>query len=515
MSRTIKFFDTTLRDGEQTPGITLNMREKLEIAKQLAILGVDIIEAGFPNASQGDFDAVQAVAKEVKGISVAGLCRSVPMDIQRAWEALKYAEAPRIHVFIATSDVHMLHKLRMTEEEVIEAAVNAIKIAKGFTSDVEFSAEDASRSNPAFLCRVVEKVIQAGATTVNIPDTVGYIMPQEYHELISHIIQNVPNIHKADISVHCHNDLGLAAANSLAAIAAGANQVECTINGVGERAGNAALEEIVMALKIRSDFYGVQHNIDTTQIYRTSRLVSNYTGLALPPNKPIVGLNAFRHESGIHQHGVLAEPTTYEIMTPESIGLYSIEGMVLGKLSGRHAFEEKINSMGYHLNPEELKEAFTDFKALADRKKEVSAEDITAILEGRMIHLPALVALDDYQILSSNKASATANLSLTIGEEIYREAAIGDGPIDASYHAIDRILDMGITLESYGIKAVTGGKDALGEVTVRVNYEDNVYMGKGISTDIIESSILAYINAVNRILLDNPTACKLVCTQSA
>ena len=506
MSKTIRFFDTTLRDGEQTPGITLNMREKLEIAKQLSHLGVDIIEAGFPNSSIGDFKAVQEIAKTVQGASVAGLCRALPMDVQRAWEALKFAEAPRIHIFIATSEIHMLHKLKMTEHEVIEAAVNAVKMAKSFCNDVEFSAEDASRTNPAFLYRILSKVIAAGATTVNIPDTVGYTMPQEYAQIIRGIFENVSNIDKAAISVHCHNDLGLAVANSLAAIKAGATQVECTVNGIGERAGNAALEEIVMALRTREDFFDAAYNIKTEKIYSTSRLVANYTGLEISPNKAIVGTNAFRHQSGIHQHGMLMNSHTYQIMSPETVGVYDVDTMVLGKLSGRHAFEEKVREMGYHLSEHEMADAFAKFKALADRKKDITARDITAILDGHLTRVAALIGLDDYQIFSSNHASATATIALSKGEEKLRFAAIGDGPVDAAYHAIDSMLNMGITLEAYTIKAVTEGKDALGEVTVKVRYGKEIYMGKGISTDVIESSILSYINAINRILADYPDA---------
>ena len=504
MNKRIKIFDTTLRDGEQTPGVNFNIREKIDIAKQLAILGVDVMEAGFPNASQGDFAAVSAIAKEVKGITVAGLCRTIPADIQRAWEALKHAESPRIHTFIATSEIHMQYKLRMSEEEVLEKAINAVKLAKGFCDNVEFSLEDATRSNPEFMYRVIEKVIQAGAIVVNIPDTVGYIIPEEYTAMIKGIFNNVPNIDKAEISVHCHNDLGMAVANSLAAVKAGARQIECTINGVGERAGNASMEEIVMALNTRNDFFGFTTNINSNQIYRTSRLVSNYTGMEIPANKAIVGDNAFRHESGIHQHGVLNSPSTYEIMTPDSIGLYNVEGMVLGKLSGRHAFEEKIKELGYHLEAEELKETFTKFKDLADRKKDISARDIEALLEDKFADIPSVIELVDYQIFSGNRTSATATVQLTRGEEKMQEAAMGDGPIDAAYHAIERILNIELTLESYGLKAVTGGKDALGEVTVKVKYKNDIYLGRGISTDIIEASILSYINAINKIMMDNP-----------
>ncbi len=502
MKRMIQFFDTTLRDGEQTPQVNLNLREKLEIAKQLAVLGVDTIEAGFPNASKGDFEAVSAVAKEVRDVSVAGLCRSVPVDIQRAWEALKYAQQPCLHVFIATSEVHMEYKLKMTEEEVLDAAVMSVKLAKSFCSDVVFSPEDASRSNLDFLYRVIEKTIQAGATVINIPDTVGFSTPMEFSGLIRNIFANVPNISKAQIAVHCHNDLGMAVANSLAAVEAGATIVQCTVNGMGERAGNASLEEIVMALQTRQDYFDVEHHIDTTQIYRTSTLVSNYMGIDLQPNKPIVGANAFRHESGIHQHGVLNNPLTYEILTPESVGIFKNESMVLGKLSGCHAFEEKIKTLGYHLQEEDLQKAFARFKELADRKKDVSIRDITAILDGKMTDIPAIYEIVDYQIFSGNRKSSTASIILKKGEEELQDAAVGEGPVDAGFNAIDKIVQLPVSLESYSLKSVTEGKDALGEVTVRVKYEDEVYLGKGISTNIIEASMLSYITALNRILAE-------------
>lgn len=502
MTRTIKFFDTTLRDGEQTPRVNLNIREKMEIAKQLEMLGVDIIEAGFPNASPGDFNAVREIAKTVRNCTIAGLCRSVNADIERAWEALKHAESPRLHVFIATSPVHMQYKLKMTEDQVVERAVAAVKMAKGYCSDVEFSAEDASRSDAAFLYRVIKEVIAAGATVVNIPDTVGYAVPLEFYELIKGVFANVPNIEKAEVSVHCHNDLGMATANSLAAIKAGANQVECTVNGLGERAGNAALEEVVMTLNTRRDYYGVSHNINTKGIVHLSRQVSSYTGVEISPTKAIVGGNAFLHESGIHQHGVMCNSNTYEIMKPEDIGLYNIDAMVLGKLSGKHAFEEKIKELGYHLGEKELAKAFEKFKELADKKKDILARDILSIVEGKVTEVPSIIELDNYQIFSGNKTSSTATITLTKGEESMNEAAIGDGPVDAAFKAIERLVGIEISLESYGLKAVTEGHDALGEVTVRIKYKNDIYMGKGVSTDVIEASILAYINALNRALTD-------------
>jgi 2-isopropylmalate synthase len=504
MTRTIKFFDTTLRDGEQTPGISLNRKEKIDIAKQLMALGVDVIEAGFPAASQGDFEAVSAVAKVVKGASVCAFCRSTAADIQRGWEAVKKAEAPRLNIFIATSELHMQYKLKMTREQVIEKAVAAITLGKKLCPDIEFSAEDASRSEPEFLYQVLQKVIAAGANVVNIPDTVGYGMPYEFADLIRGIIKNVPNIDKAEIAVHCHNDLGLAVANTLAAVGAGATQVECTINGLGERAGNAALDELVMAINTRPDYYDLEHHINTHEIYRTSRLVSNYSGVYVQPNKAVVGENAFRHAAGIHQHGVKMDRRTYEIMTPESIGLYNVDDIVLGKLSGSHAFADKAKELGYHLDEESLRETFAQFKQLADRKKEVTNRDIIAILEGSMTQVSGDIELVDYQIISSNRGSSTANISIKREGQDMQEAAIGPGPIDAAYNAIDRLTGLLTSLQSYSLKAITEGKDALGEVTVRVKHGDKIYLGRGISPDIIESSIFAYINAINRILADIP-----------
>lgn len=497
--RKIAVLDTTLRDGEQTPGVNLNIREKIEIAKELASLGVDTIEAGFPAASTGDFNAVKAIAKETGGVCIAGLCRTVTADIQRAWEALRFAEAPLLHVFIATSERHMMYKLKMSADEVLENAVKAVKFAKYYCPDVEFSAEDATRSDLDFLCRVVEKVIAAGATVINLPDTVGYTTPQEYAAIITYVREHVANIANARLSVHCHNDLGMAVANSLAGINAGADQVEVTVNGIGERAGNAPLDEIVMALKTRSEYYNADTSVDTSHIYRLSRLVSNYTGLDIAPGKPVVGDNAFRHQSGIHQHGVMNDRGTYEIMTPESIGRYDVKPLVLGKLSGSHAFREILAEQGIHLTEAEAKDTFEKFKLVADRKKEVTLRDIMAIVEGRVGEVQPTVELINYQILSSSNVSSTATVCLSRGGQSLQMAAIASGPVDAAYKAITEMLDLDISLESYNIKAVTEGADALGEVTVRVRYKDGIYLGRGISTDIIMSSILAYINAINRI----------------
>lgn len=504
MPKRVKIFDTTLRDGEQTPGVNLNVREKLELARQLARLGVDVIEAGFAIASPGDFDAVKTIAKEVKGVTICSLSRALEKDIDRAWEAVQYAESPRIHTFIATSDIHLRHKLRMTEDQVIERTAAMVKHAKKYCSDIEFSAEDASRSNEEFLFRVLETAIKAGATVINIPDTVGYMTPWEFGGLIKRVREKVSGIDKVDISVHCHNDLGLAEANTLAALENGATQLECTVNGLGERAGNAALEEIIMAINTRKNFYNVVHGIDTKQIYRTSRLVSGLTGIMLQPNKAIVGKNAFAHESGIHQHGVLSEKSTYEIINPESIGL-SRNRIVLGKLSGKHAFEEKLKELGYSLSPEKVQEAFNKFKELADKKKTVLDRDIEALVGEEVAVVPELVELLSFQVSSGNKVISSAVISIKKNDETIVEAATGDGPIDASFNALERAAGISIELDEYNLRAVTEGKDALGEVTVRVRNNGTKYTGRGVSTDIIEASLKAYINAINRILNEENT----------
>ena len=408
---------------------------------------------------------------------------------------------PRIHTFIATSDIHMKYKLKMTEDEVYERAIAMVKYAKNYCENVEFSAEDATRSNPEFLYKIVEGTIAAGATVVNIPDTVGYTTPAEFGKLIYNIRSNVKNIDRAEISVHCHNDLGLAVSNSLAAIINGAIQVECTINGLGERAGNAALEEIIMGLETRQDFYNIGHNIDTKQIYRTSKLITNYTGVVVQPNKAIVGSNAFAHESGIHQHGVLSEKSTYEIMTPESIGLTQ-NRMILGKLSGKHAFEERLKELGYSLSQDEIAKAFEKFKQLADKKKEVTDRDIEALAGENVLEVAEIYNLDSFQINSGNKTISTAMVSLIRNGNVITEAATGDGPVDAAFNAIERASGVSLELEDYGLRAVTEGKDALGEVTVKVLRNDNRFIGRGISTDIMEASVKAYLNAINRAISD-------------
>ncbi len=502
MKERVYIFDTTLRDGEQSPGVNLNAQEKLDIARQLQKLGVDIIEAGFPIASQGDFEAVKNIAMNVKGVTIAGLARANFNDIDRAWEAVKYAERARIHTFIATSDIHLKHKLRMSREQVLEAAVAAVRHAKKYTEDVEFSAEDAFRSDLDFLCQVVEAAISAGATTVNIPDTVGYATPFEFGEFIKDIIEKVPNIDKAIISVHCHNDLGLAVANSLAAVVNGAQQVECTVNGIGERAGNASLEEVVMALYTRHPYFKKTTGINKPEIYRTSRMVANLTGMRVQHNKAIVGKNAFAHESGIHQDGVLKERTTYEIMSPETIGL-NIKNIVLGKHSGRHAIKDRLLEMGYHLSDEELSKTFVRFKELADKKKEIKDEDLVAIVENEVLTVPETYSLGYFHILSGTQVIPTATVRLARGGEILEEAACGDGPVDAIYKAIDKIIGITSTLQFYSLQAVTGGKDALGEVTVKIKPNGGsrkTYLGRGVSTDVLEASAKAYLNAVNKVV---------------
>jgi 2-isopropylmalate synthase len=501
MPKRIKIFDTTLRDGEQTPGVNLNIHEKLEIANQLVRLGVDVIEAGFATASPGDFNAVSAIAKEMKTVTVASLSRAVKKDIDVAWEAVSKAKNPRIHTFIATSDIHMLHKLKMNESEVLERAVEMVKYAKKYCYDVEFSAEDASRSRGEFLYRVLEGVIRAGATVVNIPDTVGYALPDEFGRLIRGIKENVSGMDKVELSVHCHNDLGLGVANTLSALQNGATQVECTVNGLGERAGNAALEEIIMCIQTRGDhFSSFSHGIDTVQISRTSKLVSTLTGVSIQKNKAIVGANAFAHESGIHQHGILTERSTYEIMTPESVGI-SQNKMVLGKLSGRHAFEQRLKDLGLpDLSDEELKKAFEKFKILADKKKNVTDKDIEALVdEGRYENIDTY-KYDSFQVIDGNTIVPTVTVTIKKGEESITEAATGDGPVDAAFNAIERATHVKMELMEYQIHSITEGRDAQGEVIVKVKNGDRVLLGHGISTDIVEASVLAYLNAINKVM---------------
>ena len=507
MERQVIFFDTTLRDGEQTPNVSLNAGEKLEIAKQLARLGVDVIEAGFPISSKGEFDAVKLISGTLKNNSVAALSRAVKKDIDVAWDAIGRGYDPRLHIVLATSDIHIEHKLKASRAGVLEQAAASVSYAKSLCTNVQFSAEDAFRSDPAYLCEVLAAVIKAGATTVNIPDTVGYITPLEIGGFFEIIRRNVPNLGDAVLSVHYHDDLGLAVANSLASVEKGAGQVECCINGVGERAGNASLEEILMGLEVRKSFYGVRHNLNTQEIMRTSRLVSKLMGIGISPTKAIVGANAFSHESGIHQHGVLAEPLTYEIMKPESIGL-SRNSLVLGKSSGKHAFEEKVRDMGFLLKEEEIAKAFQKFKNLADKKKEILDADIIAIVEEESAEIPVTYELEMFQVSSGNKSTSTATVSLKKEDGVSVDAAVGSGSVDALFHAVDRATGISVELKSYGLKAVTEGKDAQGEVMVRVEYEKRVFVGRGVSIDILEASVRAYLAAINKILYyqEMPTA---------
>ncbi|MEN3203596.1 MAG: 2-isopropylmalate synthase [Atribacterota bacterium] len=496
--RRIRVFDTTLRDGEQSPGVALNPQEKLEIALQLARLGVDVIEAGFPIASPGDAEGVKLVAQNVKGPAICALARAKEKDIDIAWESLKSAEHPIIHTFIATSDIHLKHKLRLSREEALEQAVWAVQYAKKYVPDVEFSAEDATRSNWEYLSQVYTAVIEAGATIINVPDTVGYITPFEMGELIKYLFEHVKGIEKVIVSVHCHNDLGLATANSLAAVLAGAGQVECTVNGIGERAGNAALEEIVMSLYVRRDFFQAETSLNFQEIYRTSRLVSQRTGMLVQPNKAIVGQNAFAHESGIHQDGVLKEKLTYEIMDAKLIGRED-RVLVLGKHSGRHAFAKKIEELGYKLSEEELNQAFQRFKQLADQKKEITEDDLKAIVSEEAAKPEETYHLDFVHVCCGNNILPTATVRLVKeGKEILEGVSTGVGPVDAAYKAISKMLGISSNLVNYTLQSITGGTEALGEVIVRIFDGDEEYIGRGSSQDVVVASVMAYLSAINR-----------------
>ena len=504
MERVI-IFDTTLRDGEQAAGGTLNIKEKLESAKQLARLGVDVIEAGFPITSPGDFEAVNLIAKEVRSPAICALARAVPEDIDRAGEALKEAAHPRIHIFLSSSDIHLVYQLKKSRQEILEMARNMVTRAKKYTADIEFSPMDATRTEPEYIYQILEAVIDAGATTVNIPDTVGYTIPDEFGRLISGILKNVPNIRQAVVSVHCHDDLGLAVANSLEALRHGARQVECTINGIGERAGNASLEEIVMAIKTRHDLFNLTTNIDTMQIYRTSRLVSELTGFMVQPNKAIVGTNAFSHESGIHQDGVIKMPITYEIIDPKMVGI-SASSLVLGKLSGRHAFKERLAELGYSLSDEDFSRAFAVFKQLAEKKKIITNKDIESLVAEEQRTVSEIYHLDRIQVSCGDRGIPTAAVRL-IGPEgqVIADAALGTGPVDAIYKAINRLVGVTNKLTEFSVKSVTEGIDAIGEVLIRVESGGITYTGRGADTDIIVASAKAYINALNRLLTTKKT----------
>ncbi len=492
----IKIFDTTLRDGEQSPGCSMNLNEKLQMARQLERMNVDIIEAGFAISSKGDFEAVNEVAKTIKNAEIVSLARCVQKDIDAAWEAVKVANHPKIHIFMATSPIHMQYKLKMSEEEVMKRSIEAIKYCKSFCPEIEFSCEDATRSELPFLYRIIEEAIKAGATTINIPDTVGYADPIEYYNFIKSIRENTPGIENVDISVHCHDDLGMAVANSLAAVRAGATQVECTVNGIGERAGNCAMEEVVMALKTRYDIYEQDTNIITTEIMRSSQLLQTITGVKIQPHKAIVGANAFAHESGIHQHGVLANKETYEIMTPESVGLNE-NNMVLGKHSGKHALKSRLEQLGYKTTEEELASIFDKFKDLADQKKTVYDQDLEALIIGDMSNAEEGYALVDYSTSTSDGKESKTIIKVKKEEEVIEEVGSGKGPIDAAFDSLNKIFGKGVVLCDFNIHSVTSGKDALGETVLKLEKDGAAFTGKGIDNDIIKSSILAYINAIN------------------
>lgn len=501
MDNQVRFFDTTLRDGEQAPGYSMNIEEKIRMARQLEVLGVDIIEAGFAIASPGDFESVRAISETVEKPVVASLCRALVKDIDAAYEAVKGAKNPRIHTFLATSDLHLKYKLKMTREAALRRAIDAVAYARNKCDNVEFSLEDASRTDPDYMCKVVEAVIKAGATTVNLPDTVGYATPKDVYDMVSNVMNRVPNIDQAVISMHCHNDLGMAVANTLAGLAAGARQAECCICGIGERAGNAALEEIVMNLRTRHDYYGLDYGIVTEEIAKSAQLLSQITGVKIFPSKSIVGKNAFAHESGIHQHGVMANVKTYEIMTPESVGVKK-QALVLGKHSGQHAFSQRLVELGYSLEKAVEDKLFAEFKALADRKKIIEDRDLIALVEAETGHSESALdwKLKNYVITSGNEMYSTACVTLTRNGEEVTESAFGTGPVFASIRAVEKIVRHPFSLLDFQIQAVTERRDALGEVTVKVQDEAGTYRGKGVSTDIIEGSILSTLDAVNKML---------------
>ncbi|MFQ5744017.1 MAG: 2-isopropylmalate synthase [Acidobacteriota bacterium] len=501
----VMIFDTTLRDGEQSPGASMNINEKLKVAHGLAELGVDIIEAGFPIASPGDFEAVSTVARQIEGPIIAGLARCNQEDIDRAWNAVRHAARRRIHVFLATSAIHREYKLRMAKQEIVRRARESVAYARDYCVDVEFSPEDASRTEPDFLVEVVEEAIDAGATTVNIPDTVGYAVPEQFAGLIELLQRQVSNIDRAVISVHCHNDLGLAVANSLAAAIAGARQVECTINGIGERAGNCSLEELVMAIKTRDDFFDLHTAIKTPQLYPTSRLLSNITGMQVQRNKAIVGENAFAHEAGIHQHGMLMHHSTYEIMRPEDVG-FSKSNLVLGKHSGRHAFRQRIEALGYDLDDEQLRKVFADFKRLADQKREIYDADIEALIEGQIQDVPRPWSIISFQAMAGAGVQQIASVKLQhAGGRTVQEASCGDGPVDAVFRAIKRLTGVDVRLREYQVRSVTVGKDAQGEASVEAEHEGSLYRSRAVSTDIIAASAQAYLNVINRVIARTET----------
>lgn len=500
MTDRIIIFDTSLRDGEQSPGMSMNLEEKLLVADTLDAMGVDVIEAGFAIASDGDFAAVKAIAERTKNAVVCSLARAKKIDIERAAEAIKPAKQGRIHTFISTSPLHLEYQLKMTEAQVLEAIRESVGLARNFTDNVEWSAMDATRSELDFLCKAYETAITAGATTVNVPDTVGYATTEDYSALIRHLRNNVPNIDKAIISTHCQNDLGLATANSLAGALAGARQIECTINGIGERAGNAALEEVVMALKTRKDIFNLECGIDTTHITRASRLVQKITGAHVQVNKAIVGANAFAHESGIHQDGMLKHSGTYEIMTPESVGLTK-SNMVLGKHSGRHAFKDKLTALGLKVGDNALEDAFTRFKALADQKKDIYDEDIIALLDMGATEREATIQFVSLRVTCGSEGPQRAELVLTVNGEKQKTNIAGNGPVDAAFNALRELIPHTAELQLYQVNAITGGADAQADVTVRLSQDDRVINGHGSNVDTVVASVLAYIDALNKLHL--------------
>lgn len=506
MADRVYIFDTTLRDGEQAPGYSMNLEEKIRMARQLEALGVDIIEAGFAISSPGDFESVEAIASSVKDVTVASLARALKKDIDAAYNAVKKANSPRIHLFLATSDLHLEYKLKMTRDEALERIRTNVAYARSLCPNIEFSLEDATRTDLDFMCRVVDAAIKEGATTINLPDTVGYSTPSEIYHMVDYVKKNVANSDKAIFSMHCHNDLGLAVANTISGVEAGARQVECTVCGIGERAGNAALEEIVMALKTRADKYDFKTDIDTTMISRTARLLSSITGVKINPSKAIVGDNAFAHESGIHQHGMLANSKTYEIMTPESVGVVKTN-LVLGKHSGQHAFEKKLEELGYTLSKEEISNLFEKFKKLCDQKKNINDRDIIALVEARDVSAAKNGwSIESFVINSGNHMSATACITLQKGEKKVMDVATGTGPIYASLRCIEKIIKHPFALEEYSLNAVTEHKDALGEALVKISDQRGVFRGRGVSTDVIEASIIACLSAVNKMLDESSTS---------
>ncbi len=499
MPRKIFIFDTTLRDGEQSPGASLNAAEKMEIAKQLTRLNVDVIEAGNPISSLEDFEAVDAISQEIKGPTICALARCVPGDIDRAGEAVQSAEKPMVHVYIGVSDIHIQGQLRKTRDQVMDMSVSSVQRAKSMCHEVQFSPMDSARAEPSYLYDIIEATIAAGATVINIPDTVGYAVPEQFAQLISNIQQNVPNMGKARLAVHCHDDLGMATSNSIAAVKVGATQVECCVNGMGERAGNTALEEVVMAIRTRSDYLDAYTDVRTQEIMNTSRIVSHLMGFPVPPNKAIVGSNAFAHSSGVHQDGILKARDTFEIMNPEDVGLSKSE-IVLTARSGRHALRHRLSELGYELSDEQINTAYERFIRVADKKKEVFDEDLAAIVGDELPVVPQTFSLDYIQISSGTRFVPTATIGLQKDDEVIQEAAYGDGPVDAAYKAIDKITGVEVELIDYSIHSATKGKDAMGEVTVRIRDNGNTIIGHGASTDIIEASAKAYVNAINKML---------------